>query len=240
MANNRKKKTGIDRELEIQSAVMFGKHVSKEKGKVLMAATLLACASPMLLGARMWSLIPEIVESGLIGVDGKDDSIPRWMVAFGLPALMCTLNLIAHGQLLFNQKRMTLPSTHVRLMGRWGFPILSVFFCSGMILQSIGQPPLQMLFVTPCILALMLMMLGAHMFDCPENSAIALKFSFTKSSEGWKAVHRLAGWCWLGAGLFIIVCTMLQILPPIVEMAVILAAAVTPIIYGSVCFSGKE
>ena len=59
MANNRKKKTGIDRELEIQSAVMFGKHVSKEKGRVLMIATLLACAAPMLLGARMWSLIPK-------------------------------------------------------------------------------------------------------------------------------------------------------------------------------------
>lgn len=239
MANNRKKKTGIDRELEIQSAVMFGKHVSEQKGRVLMAATLLACAAPMLLGARMWSLIPEIVESGLIGMDGKDDSIPRWMVAFGLSGLMCILDLIAHGQLLYNQKKMTLPAAHVRLMGRWGFPILSVFFCSGMILQSVGQPPLQMLFVTPCILGLMLMMLGAHMFDCPENSTVALRFSFTKTNEGWKAVHRFAGWCWLAAGLFIIVCTMLQILPPAVDMAVVLAAVIAPVIYGKSRFSAN-
>ena len=116
----KKQKTAAQRELDAEGARLFGKHVSNEKGRVLLAATLLACAAPMLLGARMWSLIPEIVESGLIGVDGKDDSIPRWMVAFGLPALMCTLNLIAHGQLLYNQKKMTLPSTHVRLMGRWG------------------------------------------------------------------------------------------------------------------------
>ena len=95
----KKKKTAEEQALEAQGAKIFGKHVSKEKGYVLLAFTLLACAAPMILGVRLWDQIPEIVPSGLIGADGNDDSIPRWMVACGLPGLMCLLNLICHGQL---------------------------------------------------------------------------------------------------------------------------------------------
>ena len=36
----------------------------------------------MILGVRYWDQIPEIVETGLIGPGGKDDSLPRWAVAF--------------------------------------------------------------------------------------------------------------------------------------------------------------
>ena len=149
-----KKKTEEERMIEAEGAKIFGKHVSKEKGRGLLVASLLACALPMVLGARMWDKIPEIVPSGLIGMDGKDDSIPRWMVAFGLPGLMCLLDLIAHMQLLINQKNMTLPKPAVRLVGRWGFPIISVIFCSGMIMQSVGEQALTLPFVTPCVLGL--------------------------------------------------------------------------------------
>ena len=144
--SNQKKKSREERMIEAEGARIFGKHVSKEKGIALLAASLLACALPMVLGARMWAQIPEIVESGLIGPNGKDDSIPRWMVAFGLPGLMCLLNFLAHMQLWLNQKHMTVPKPAVRLVGRWGFPILSVIFCSGMIRQSVGEKALTLPF----------------------------------------------------------------------------------------------
>lgn len=110
MSNQKKKKTAAEREAEIQGAQIFGKHVSEQKGRILLVVTLIACALPMVLGVRLWEDIPELVASGLIGTDGKDDSIPRWMVVFGLPGLMCLLDLIAHFQLRINQKRMTIPS----------------------------------------------------------------------------------------------------------------------------------
>jgi len=238
MSSKPKKKTAEQRELEIQSAVMFGKHVSKEKGRLLLVATLLACAMPMLIGVRMWENIPEIVESGLITADGKDDSIPRWMVVFGLPGLMCILDLIAHMQLLWHQKRMTLPAAHIRLMGRWGFPILSVIFCTGMVFQSMGQTPLQLAVVTPSVLGLVLMMLGAHVFDCPKDSQISLRFSFTmKSEQSWNAVHRFAGWCWLAAGLVIIAAVMLIDGAGLICIGIFAAALIAPVIYGYARFS---
>lgn len=229
----KKKKTAEERALEAQGASLFGKHVSEEKGRVLLIATLLACAAPMILGARMWSRIPEIVPSGLIGANGEDDSIPRWMVALGLPALMCLLDFLAHFQLRSHQKRMTVPPAYVRLVGRWGFPIISVLFCSGMIRQSVGAEPLPVGFLAPCVLGLLLLLLGSHMFDCPKTSRIALRFSFTENNDkNWLAVHRCAGWCWLAAGLLVIVATMLTETASPVMAALVLVAMAAPIVYG--------
>lgn len=97
----------------------------------------------------------------------------------------------------------------MRLVGRWGFPILSVIFCSGLIFQSAGQKALQLSFVTPCVLGLLLLLLGSHMFDCSMDSKLALRFSGLESNPPlWKAVHRFAGWTWMLAGLAVIACAM--------------------------------
>lgn len=241
MSNQRtkKKKTAEELAAEREGARLFGKHVSKQKAGVLLVATLIACALPMVLGIRLWNEIPEIVSSGLIGMDGKDDSLPRAAVVFALPGLMCLLNLICHGQLYGYQKRMEVPPAKFRLVGRWGFPVISVLFCSGMILQSAGRPALSLSFVTPCVLGLLLMMLGGHMWDCPQDAKIALRFSFTENSEpAWRAVHRFAGWLWLAAGLLVIAETM--VISGTTAMIVLLAllALVAPVVYGQ-CVRNK-
>ena len=229
----KQKKTAEQLEAERQGAKLFGKHVSEEKSRVLLVITLLSCAAPMVLGVRMWSRIPELVPSGLIGSNGMDDSIPRWMVALGLPALMCLLDFLAHFQLKQHQKKMTVPPAHVRLVGRWGFPIISVLFCSGMIRQSVGAEPLTVVFLAPCVLGLLLMLLGAHMFDCPKTSHVALRFSFTEGNDkNWLAVHRFAGWCWLVAGLLVIVAAMLMEAASPVMAALVLVAMAAPVLYG--------
>ncbi len=204
-----KKNPGVSREMEMESARMFGKHVVKEKAILLLVVTMIACAMPVQLGLRLWDQIPEIVETGLIGVDGKDDSLPRAAVVFLVPGLLCLLNLICHGQLWFNQKRMTLPSTPVRLVGRWGFPIISVLFCSGLMLESAGDS-LTLPFLTPCVMGLALLMLGAHVWDCPRDAKVALRFSSTERNERvWRDVHRFAGWLWCIGGLLVLEAAML-------------------------------
>lgn len=234
MSNYRKKKkkTPEQMEFDAQSAKLFGKHASKQKRTVLLAATLLACATPMLLGARLWHQIPEIVPSGLIGASGEDDSIPRWMVAFGLPGLMCLLNFLAHFQLARFQKQKTLPPMQFRLVGRWGFPVLSVIFCTGLIRQSIGAQALPLGAVAHNALGLLLMLLGSHMFDCPKDAVISLRLPVVRDNEEhWNATHRLAGYCWLAAGLAVMVLSMIsQTISPITAVLVVIALVV-PVIY---------
>ena len=233
MSNKKNKKNpGMTREMEMESARIFGKHVAKEKAILLFAVTMIACAMPVQLGIRLWDKIPEIVETGLIGMDGKDDSLPRAAVVFLVPGLMCLLNLICHGQLWFNQKRMTLPGTPVRLVGRWGFPIISVLFCSGLMLESAGGS-LTLPFLTPCVLGVALLMLGGHMWDCPRDARIALRFSFTEGNErAWRDVHRFAGWLWSVGGLLVLEATMLTDGADMMAALLGLVLLVVPVIYG--------
>ena len=112
--SNRKKREALPRDLEIRGAEIFGKHLSPEKQRALLIVTLTACALPMILGVRMWDRIPEIVETGLI-------------------------EAVAQFMLLQYQKRMKIPPAFNRLMGRWGFPTISLLFCSGAILETSGQ-----------------------------------------------------------------------------------------------------
>lgn len=226
---SKKKKPLVDREVEIQGAKMFGKHVSEQKGRLLLAVTMIACALPMLLGVRLWDQIPEIVETGLIGANGEDDSLPRWAVVFAIPGLMCLLNLICHMQLRSYQKRMKLPPAKFRLVGRWGFTVISVLFCAGFIREAAGMEAVPLTFITPCVLGLVLMMLGAHMYDCPEGAKLALNFSFMEGNTPLRReVHRFAGWAWMLAGLLSIAGVMATATSTIVTAIVILAALAAP------------
>lgn len=233
MSSQRKKKqqTAAEREAEIAGAKMFGKQVSKEKARALLIVTLIACALPTVLGVRLWDQIPEIVPSGLIGTDGKDDSIPRWVAVFGLPGFMCVMDLIGHGQLMLNQKRMTIPKPAVRLMGRWGFAVISVLFCSGMILEAAGGG-LTLPFVTPCLLGLLLMILGGHMWDCPRTARIALRFAAAQRSDtAWNAIHRFASRIWMAAGLLVIAGVMLTATSTVYTALLVIAALAAPAVY---------
>lgn len=230
--SKKKKNTALSREDEMTGAKIFGKHASPEKRRALLIVTLAACALPMLLGLRLWEEIPEVVETGLIGPGGQDDSLPRWMVVFGLPALMCLMNGIGHMQLALNQRRMTVPPPAVRLMGRWGFPILSVICCSALAFWSTGQQVLQISFAAPCVLGFLLLLLGAHMFDCPRDSRVALRFSGLEGNPPrWKAVHRFAGWTWMLAGLAVMACTMVADSFTLLVPVLVLAAFAAPWIF---------
>jgi len=233
MSKHKKNAAQIDRDVEIQGAKLFGKHVSKEKGRLLLGMTLLACATPVLAGIHLWDAIPEIYETGLIGANGEDDSLPRWAIVYVIPALMCLLNFLCHNQLRVSQQKMVLPKAYFTLVGRWGFPIISVLFAGGLIREAAGEQALALTYLTPCVLGLGLMLLGSHMYDCKENAALALNFSFLSGNPVLrKEVHRFAGVAWLTCGLVVIMMAMLTDVLGMFACVAALLSLAAPWLYG--------
>ena len=200
-----KKPNKLTREQEREASRYFGRHVTPAKAAVSLCFALLTAASPMLLGLHLWEQIPEIVETGLTSLNGEDDSIPRAVLVFGLPGLMCVLTLICHGQLWLHQKAERLPPTPIRITGRWSIPMISVLLCSFWLRRAAGQPT-EFPYFLPCLFALVLILLGAHFFDCSRDSQIAFRFpSILHWETPWQKTHRLAGVCWMLAGLQLLV-----------------------------------
>ena len=203
----RKNKTtyGMTREQERQASRFFGRHVSGAKALALCLASLLVCAAPMLLGLRLWAAIPPVVRTGLETAEGRDDSIPRAMLVFGVPGLFAVLDLICHGQLWLHQKAQRLPPTAVRLLGRWTLPILSVLLGGFWMLRAAGEE-LSAAYALPCLLALLLLLTGSHFFDCPRGEPLSFRLPCIAYKEkAWEKTHRLAGVCWMLAGLLVLV-----------------------------------
>ena len=195
--------------MEREASRFFGKHVTASKAAVTLVFSLLTAAVPMLLGIRLWGQIPAVVETGLIRPDGKDDSLSRAVLVFGIPGLMCILTLICHGQLWLHQKAGKVPPASIRLLGRWTLPVISVFLCSYWMLKAAGQP-VDTAFFLPCLLALLLILLGAHFYDCRRESRLAFHFRSIEHWETpWRKTHRLAGVCWMLAGLQMLVLYLL-------------------------------
>ena len=206
MKNQFQKSTSsLSREQEREVSRFFGKHVTPEKAAVSLLFALLTAASPMLLGLRLWGQIPEIIKTGLTSLNGEDDSLPRAALVFGVPGLMCVLTLICHGQLWLHQKAEKLPPTPVRITGRWSIPVISVLLCSYWFCRAAGQA-VDLVFLLPCIAALLLILLGAHFFDCSRDSQMAFHFRSIEHWETpWRKTHRIAGVCWMLAGLQLLV-----------------------------------
>lgn len=221
-------------EQQKEAARLFGKHVSLRKGILLFAVTSVACLLPIILGIRFWEQIPEIVETGLIGTSGKDDSLPRAVLVFGIPGLMWLLNAICHAQLALYQRRMMVPPTPVRLIGRWGFPILSTLFASGAILEGAGLS-LTAPFAVSCVSGLFLLLLGSHVLGCSRDTAVALHLPFIEKSDAvWNTTHRIAGILWLAAGLLLLLYAMFTLRYSVFTATFLLLVLLLPVCCGYV------
>ncbi len=219
--------------LSPQVLQVLGKHLSPQKERALLIFTMVTTASPLLLGALWWHRIPETVVTGLRNFRGEDDSLPRFVVAFGMAGLFCLLEAIAHMQLRRCQQAMVLPPGPIRFFGRWGVPVLSVLLSSALIHYGAGAEVLPRTFLVPCLIALALQLLGSHMLDCPREALIALRLSPCQRDQAWKALHRFAGLCWLSVGAALLCWTMVSPGTAPIAAAVAILSLLAPLLYGS-------
>lgn len=147
---------------------------------------------------------------------------------------MAVLTLICHGQLWFNQQRRTVPKPSIRLLGRWVIPVIAVFLSSWAI-SSCADHELAPGFKLLCAAGLLLVLLGVRLFEGKKDSLLALNFGYARRSPiAWMKVQRLAGSCWLTAGLLMII--FLQLLGglPLYAGGIILLLLIIPPVFCAV------
>ena len=194
---------GMSRRQEQEPSRRFGHHVSPEKALAAAIATTICCALPMLLGLRLWDRIPPIVETGLVGPGGQDDSMPRAVLVYGVPGLGVVLNAIVHAQLWLHQRLEKIPPTPIRLLGRWSIPPVFLLLSAYWIRSAAGEKTAAA-FLAVCVLGLILLLLGGHCFDCPQGTTVSVRIPKRRYSDsGWRLLQRIAGCCWMAAGLLL-------------------------------------
>lgn len=230
MAILQKKSSPLTREEEAAASSLLGKHVSHEKALLLAVVTVLLCLTPTLTGLRLWNQMPESIVTGITGASGKDDSIPRRVMVFGIPCLFALMDLICHGQLFLSQKAQRLPPVPVRLLGRWGIPVTALLLGNWGENRAAGQA-LNLSSLLLLLLTIILLLTGSAMFDAKQGSSLTLPFRFAQQSDrAHTLTHRLTGCGLMAAGLMIAgTFTVSAGLPPLAGAAVLLLLAAPPI-----------
>ena len=232
--------TTEQRELERRSAAILGHHVSAEKGTALLAYTALACLAPAALGLRLWREIPLVVQTGLVGLNGQDDSLPRWALVVLLPGFFLLLDVINHVQLRRFQRMEKVPPRQTRLMGRWGFPLVALLLCAWAIPAGAGRPDVTLTLLPLGGAGLLVMIAGGHFLDCPRDARFSLGgLPGTDDPASWREVHRLAGFSFLTGGALLLYDAALAPAYPLVA-ALLLLSAGTPILYAVLRERGRR
>lgn len=161
----------ISPEVELEAAKIFGKHVSKKKALLLFIVTSVVCLLPIVLGIKFFDQIPKVIITGIIGTDGKDDSMPRSVLVFGIPALMFILNGICHGQFYVHQLKNKMPPKQVRFFGRWGWSIISTILCSTFILRA-AKMPCEVIFYIKLVISLIVLIYASNIYDTDKKKDI--------------------------------------------------------------------
>ena len=234
-----KTKYGMTREQERAASRYFGQHVSRSKALYTLIASLLVCLLPAVLGLRLWERIPAIVQTGLIDTEGADDSMPRAVLVFGVPGLMAALDFVCHAQLWLHQRAERLPPMSVRLLGRWGVPAVATLLCPLWLLRAAGEG-VTFARAVPCVLAFLLLLVGAHFLDLErgEKGGLRLRCILYKE-DAWRRTHTLAGLCWMLAGLLLLALVYaLGRVPPL--SAPVLLLLLTAPLPAAKYFAGRE
>ena len=152
---------------------------------------------------------------------------------------MCILTLICHGQLWLHQKTARIPPGPVRFFGRWVLPVLSVLLNGFWMLRAAGEGP-SAVFYLPCLLGLLLLLLGAHFFDCGRESKAAFHLKCIEYKEAaWRKTHRAAALAWMAAGLLLLALQLGLGRLPFLSAVPLLLLLLAPLPAAYV-FAGKE
>ncbi len=204
-----------------------------KKYKKTIVITSILIVLPMIVGLILWNRLPDQIATHFSFDGTPDDWSPKAFVVFGMPLLL----LIVHGFCIFcissDPKRRNI-SDKMFLLVLWIVPIVSLVVnlsCYGFAFElDMNMGKICLVFV-----GLVFIFIGNYLPKSRQSYTVGIKVPWTlESEENWNRTHRLAGWMWMGCGILILVNIFLmwQWLP----LAVILAAAIIPVIYSFILY----
>lgn len=175
----------------------------KKRMNSMMCLTTAVCLLPLILSAVLYSRLPDQIAIHFNSAGEPDNFAPKALAAFGIPVLMAVLNVISHLAIDADPKRAN-ASAMLKLMGKWLVPLLTVVMMPVTLFIAMGADiPIQT--IVPAFVGLVIVACGNYMPKCRQNYTVGIKLPWTlHSEENWNKTHHMAGYLWIGAGIFMI------------------------------------
>ena len=174
------------------------------KSKKTLIITSLICLLPMLVGALVYSRLPEQVATHFDLQGNPDGWSSRAFAVFGLPGILLAVNLLIPFALQADPKHKNMSGALVNIV-IWTVPVVSLL-CSGLTLGRALGYDLRIEMVLPVFMGLLFILIGNYLPKTKQSYTMGIKLPWTLASEeNWNRTHRLAGFLWVLGGAYFIV-----------------------------------
>ena len=184
--------------------------------------TSLICLVPIIFGLLYWDQLPEQLIIHWNSAGEPDGYVPKALGVFGLPLLMCFLNLFLHFG-LHNDPKIANASKTLVFISRWLIPILTLILVPITLFTSMGVAiPVHL--IVPILVGVVLIVVGNYLPKSKQSYTVGIRYPWTlESEENWNRTHRLAGYLWICAGFILILTTFLS---PVLTIPILAAALI--------------
>ena len=192
------------------------------KSKKTLIITSLICLLPMLVGALVYSRLPEQVATHFDLQGNPDGWSSRPFAVFGLPGILLAVNLLIPFALRADPKHKNMSGALGNIV-IWTVPVVSLL-CSGLTLGRALGYDLRIEVVLPVFMGVLFILIGNYLPKTKQSYTMGIKLPWTLASEeNWNRTHRLAGFLWVLGGVYFIVMSfigwnLIAFLIPIVLM----------------------
>ena len=174
------------------------------KSKKTLIITSLICLLPMLVGALVYSRLPEQVATHFDLQGNPDGWSSRAFAVFGLPGILLAVNLLIPFALQADPKHKNMSGALVNIVV-WTVPVVSLL-CSGLTLGRALGYDLRIEVVLPVFMGVLFILIGNYLPKTKQSYTMGIKLPWTLASEeNWNRTHRLAGFLWVLGGVYFIV-----------------------------------
>ena len=194
-------------------------------------ATSIVCLLPIIPGLLLWDQLPDQLIIHWDAAGEPNGYVPKAIGVFGLPLLMCGINLLLQFGLRTDPKIENASKTLV-LLAKWIIPVLTLILMPITLFASMGVPiPIQV--IVPVFLGVLLIAIGNYLPKSKQSYTVGIRLPWTlHSEENWNRTHHLAGYLWILGGVLLLFCAFLPAVwfLPLLVILLILVAGI-PFIY---------
>ena len=171
--------------------------------KTLILTTLI-CLIPIVVGAAVYSRLPETMATHW-NMNGEPDGwSSRAFAVFGLPGILLAVNLLLPFALKADPKRANM-SDKLVMITLWIIPMISLLCCGLTLARGLGYEVRVERWV-PVFMGVLFIVIGNYLPKTKQSYTMGIKLPWTlNSEENWNRTHRLAGYLWVLGGLLFIV-----------------------------------
>lgn len=199
----------------------------KKLSKLTVITTILTLL-PIVLGAALYSRLPDTVVTHWGFNNEPNGWSPKWMACFGIPLIMAAINFVL--SVVADKEETAVKASNTAMnIARWTVPVLSMLLVPMMLFSALGVP-FDVEKIASAIVSLLLIVIGNYLPKCRRNKYVGIRLPWTlKSDENWDKTHRLSGYVWMLGGLIMVIVTWIG--RPQITLIVLLAIILIPTVY---------